>query len=96
VTAVVPWISLLISALSVFFTWASKNVRDRRKAERDVHVGRVSIEVVERRDEVTDHSRMHFGAVCACQGLPDHRRYRATAAGSPNAPVLRQHAHSWS
>lgn len=58
-TDALPWISLLISTLSAVFTWI--NLRDRRKSDKTIHASRVSAEVVERRDEVTDDSYIHLG-----------------------------------
>lgn len=58
-SAALPWIAILISALSAAFTWI--NMRDRRQSEKTIHVSRVLMEVTERRGEVTDDSWMHLG-----------------------------------
>lgn len=55
------WIAILISALSAIFTWVS--MRDRRQSEKIIHVARVSVEVNERRDEVTEDSWRHLGDI---------------------------------
>lgn len=44
VTDLVAWIALLISALSVLFTWM--NMQDRRQSEKTIHVARVSVNSV--------------------------------------------------
>lgn len=54
-----PWIAILISTLSAVFTWMS--MRDRRQSEKIIHVARVSVEVNERRDEVTENSWRPLG-----------------------------------
>jgi hypothetical protein len=59
VTALLQWIPVPISLLSVLFTWL--NMRDRRQSENTIHVARVSVEVAARRDEVTDYSHTHLG-----------------------------------
>lgn len=58
-TVVLPWIAIFISSASVVFTFM--NMRDRRQSEKTIHVSRVSVEIVERRTEVTYNSWEHLG-----------------------------------
>ena len=58
----VAWIdvvSLVASAVAVVFTWINWN--DRRRSEAVLHVARVSVELRERRTEVSSTSWTHLG-----------------------------------
>lgn len=48
------WISLVIAIVSAIFTWVQTS--DRRRAERQVHISRVSVSVEEQRQEIQDYS----------------------------------------
>ena len=54
------WLALVNSIVSAMFTWIG--IRDRRTSEKRAHIARVSVEVVERRSNVTDYQWSSAGA----------------------------------